>query len=84
MFLSCLGPPPQQVMPGGQPMPPHTGLMRPPMTGPQPLLFNNNNNNQQKGPNHSMDTSHANNLTNGDQHTTRSTNEPEKVVKLFF
>ncbi|CAH1435297.1 unnamed protein product [Lactuca virosa] len=79
------GPPPQQVMPGGQPMPPHTGLMRPPMTGPQPLLFNNNsnnnNNNQQKGPNHSMDTSHANNLTNGDQHTTRSTNEPEKVVE---
>ncbi|KAI3724685.1 hypothetical protein L2E82_36471 [Cichorium intybus] len=68
------GHPPQQVMPGGQPMP-HAG-MRPPMPGPQPMPH------QQRGPLPSMDTSHSPHLTNGDQNNnsiSRETNESEKA-----
>lgn len=70
--------PQQPGMPGGQPMP-HAGL-RPPMPGSQPMQYN-----QQKTPvQPSMDPSHPNHLSNGDQTThsiSREAAEPEKVVE---
>lgn len=94
MYLGSL--PPQQGMPGGQPMPP-AGLrppmpgsqpmppagLRSPMPGSQPMQYN-----QQRGPVPSTDTSHAHNLSNGDQNTSRSisreTTEAEKEVNFSF
>ena len=57
--------------------------MRPPMPGAQPIQYN-----QLKGPMPSMDNSHAHQLSNGDQNTSRSvaleTTQAEKVVKFYL
>ena len=57
--------------------------MRPPMPGAQPIQYN-----QPKGPMPSMDNSHAHQLSNGDQNTSRSvaleTTQAEKVVKFYL
>nr|GEU50408.1 epidermal growth factor receptor substrate 15-like 1 [Tanacetum cinerariifolium] len=70
--------PQQPGMPGGQQM--SHANMRPPMPGAQPMQYN-----QPKGPMPSMDNSHAHQLSNGDQNTSRSvaleTTEAEKVVE---
>ncbi|KAJ9541858.1 hypothetical protein OSB04_028364 [Centaurea solstitialis] len=73
---------PQQVMPGAQPIP-HAGL-RPPMQGAYPRADGQMQYNQ-KGPAPSMDSSHTNQLSNGDQNTThsnsRETTEADKAVE---
>ncbi|KAI3745614.1 hypothetical protein L6452_08015 [Arctium lappa] len=81
-WVATPGSAPQQVMPGAQPMQ-HAGL-RPPMQGAYPKADGQMPYNQ-KGPVHSMASSHTHPLSNGDQNTShsnsRETTEPEKAVE---